>query len=138
MKWDGARYALKQIHHEPCEYYQFGDKLAAELGDYERLSALGVPLPRLLDVDREGELLLKELLPGETVYQLVLRGAVEPWHWAQVRALSQSLRGAGLNLGSASGRTAPRPAGPATYSPPCPSPAGAGRRIPFPGLLPGE
>lgn len=95
---DGARYALKQIHHEPCEYYQFGDKLAAELGDYERLSALGVPLPRLLDVDRAGELLLKELLPGETVYQLVLRGAVEPWHWAQVRALSQSLRGAGLNL----------------------------------------
>ena len=93
---DGAQYALKQIHHEPCEYYQFGDKLAAELGDYERLSALGVPLPRLLDVDREGELLLKELLPGETVYQLVLRGAVEPWHWAQVRALSQSLRGAGL------------------------------------------
>ena len=95
---DGARYALKQIHHEPCEYYQFGDKLAAELGDYERLSALGVPLPRLLDVDRAGELLLKELLPGETVYQLVLRGAVEPWHWAQVRALSQSLRGTGLNL----------------------------------------
>lgn len=96
---DGAgEYVLKQIHHEPCEYYQFGDKLAAELGDYERLSALGVPLPRLLDVDRAGELLLKELLPGETVYQLVLRGAVEPWHWERVRALSQSLRGAGLNL----------------------------------------
>jgi len=30
---DGAgEYVLKQIHHEPCEYYQFGDKLAAELG----------------------------------------------------------------------------------------------------------
>ena len=24
---------VKQIHHEPCDYYQFGDKLAAELGD---------------------------------------------------------------------------------------------------------
>ena len=51
---DGAQYALKRIHHEPCDYYQFGDKLAAELGDYERLSALGVPLPRLLDVAGPG------------------------------------------------------------------------------------
>ena len=39
---DGTqRYVLKQIHHEPCDYYQFGDKLAAELRDYERLRALG-------------------------------------------------------------------------------------------------
>ena len=60
----GAQYALKQLHHEPCDYYQFGDKLAAELRDYQRLAALGVSLPKLLDVDREEELLLKELLPG--------------------------------------------------------------------------
>ena len=24
------RYVLKQIHHEPCDYYQFGNKLEAE------------------------------------------------------------------------------------------------------------
>ena len=95
---DGVQYALKQIHHEPCDYYQFGDKLAAELGDYERLSALHIPIPELLEVDRTQERLLKELLPGETVYQLVLRGALEPWHLEQVRALSQALRDAGLNI----------------------------------------
>ena len=33
---DGGRVVLKQIHHEPCDYYQFGDKLAAELADYRR------------------------------------------------------------------------------------------------------
>ena len=38
---DGAKqYVLKQIHHEPCDYYQFGDKLAAELRDYERLRVM--------------------------------------------------------------------------------------------------
>lgn len=94
----GAQYALKQLHHEPCDYYQFGDKLAAELRDYQRLAALGVPLPKLLDVDREEELLLKELLPGETIYRLALRDGVEPWHWKQVRALSHLLREAGLNI----------------------------------------
>ena len=31
---DGTtQYVLKQIHHEPCEYYAFGDKLQAELAD---------------------------------------------------------------------------------------------------------
>lgn len=94
----GVRYALKQIHHEPCDYYQFGDKLAAELGDWERLSALEVPLPKLLDVDRAEERLLKELLPGETIYQLVLRNGLEPWHLEQARALSLALRAAGWNI----------------------------------------
>lgn len=39
---------VKQIHHEPCSYYQFGDKLQSELRDYRTLSALGIPMPRLL------------------------------------------------------------------------------------------
>ena len=30
----GEQVTVKQIHHEPCAYYQFGDKLAAELNDY--------------------------------------------------------------------------------------------------------
>ena len=28
-----AQYVLKQIHHEPCAYYTFGDKLRSELAD---------------------------------------------------------------------------------------------------------
>ena len=42
---DGERqFVLKQIHHEPCDYYQFGNKLEAELRDYARLQALGVKI----------------------------------------------------------------------------------------------
>ncbi len=33
----GVSYVLKQIHHEPCSYYHFGDKMEAEIRDYERL-----------------------------------------------------------------------------------------------------
>ena len=39
----GQQYVLKQIHHEPCAYYQFGDKLASEVRDYGRLKAVGIP-----------------------------------------------------------------------------------------------
>ena len=27
---DGNYYVLKQIHHEPCDYYTFGNKIEAE------------------------------------------------------------------------------------------------------------
>ena len=77
---DGAnQYVCKQIHHEPCDYYTFGDKLAAELGDYDRLSTLGLPLPRLLAVDREQERLLKEYIDGPTAADLVEQDAL-PTH----------------------------------------------------------
>ena len=74
---DGEReYVLKQIHHEPCEYYTFGDKLQSELRDYETLRALGIPLPQLLAVDKAQERLLKEYIAGPTVVRrFVPRGA---------------------------------------------------------------
>ncbi len=33
-------YVLKQIHHEPCSYYQFGNKIEAEINDYNTLSII--------------------------------------------------------------------------------------------------
>ena len=59
---DGAgEYVIKQIHHEPCDYYQFGDKLASERQDYARLVAAGAPVPKLLAVDEQQERHIKEL-----------------------------------------------------------------------------
>ena len=50
---DGLLFTLKQIHHEPCEYYNFGNKIEAELRDYERLSQIGLMLPKLIYCDKE-------------------------------------------------------------------------------------
>ena len=70
---DGKKeYVLKQIHHEPCSYYQFGDKLQSELDDYKRLLDIGIAMPKLLDYDRENERILKEYIKGETVFDMVL------------------------------------------------------------------
>ena len=71
-------YVLKQIHHEPCDYYQFGDKLASEKKDYMRLLAAGIRMPKLLDTDEEKERILKEYIKGPTVYELVLREQMRP------------------------------------------------------------
>ena len=56
-----AQYVLKHIHHEPCAYYTFGDKLRSELRDYETLRKLGIPMPRLLEVDTRQERIPEEM-----------------------------------------------------------------------------
>ena len=94
----GVPYTLKQIHHEPCDYYQFGDKLSSELGDYERLRAVGIPMPELYAVDHENERLLKEYIEGDTIYDLVLQDRMEERWEAQMRALCRPLYAAGLNI----------------------------------------
>ena len=39
---NGCQYVLKQIHHEPCNYYSFGNKIEAEINDYNRLLHIGI------------------------------------------------------------------------------------------------
>ena len=52
---DGRTVTLKQIHHEPCAYYQFVDKLTAALADYRRLSEIVIPKPAILEDDLRQE-----------------------------------------------------------------------------------
>ena len=83
---DGAReVVLKQIHHEPCDYYQFGDKIEAELNDYHRLQGIGIAMPRLLDVDIQEERIVKEYIEGKTVYDMVLNDELPPCCMEQVK-----------------------------------------------------
>ena len=96
---DGTtQYVLKQIHHEPCEYYTFGDKLQAELHDYETLRKLGIPMPRLLAVDAPQERILKEYIAGQMVAEFLKAGRMEPDWLKQVQAMCCLLYPAGLNI----------------------------------------
>ena len=71
---DGTqKYVLKQIHHEPCDYYRFGNKIEAELNDYNRLKKIGIKIPAMIDVDIKNERILKEFIDGDTIYELVLQ-----------------------------------------------------------------
>lgn len=92
------RYVLKQIHHEPCEYYQFGDKLQSELRDYQRLKAIGIPIPELLDADVEHERILKTYIDGPTVAELVEQGAMQPEYYDQICQMCRLLYPANINI----------------------------------------
>lgn len=96
---DGAQqYVLKQIHHEPCDYYQFGNKIEAEMNDYKRLSSIGIRMPKMLEVDVENERILKEYIEGETIYDLVLQDKMKPTYIKQVQEMCKLLYPANTNI----------------------------------------
>lgn len=96
---DGDRkFVLKQIHHEPCDYYQFGNKIEAEINDYHRLRAIGIPMPKMLDVDVSNERILKEYIDGDTIYELVLQDRMEQDYIEQMRKMCSILYPANTNI----------------------------------------
>ena len=95
---EGKQYVLKQIHHEPCDYYQFGDKLQSELRDYERLKTIGIPIPELFEADVENERLLKEYIDGPTIAQLVAENKMKQCYYDQLQAMCRLLYPANTNI----------------------------------------
>lgn len=96
---DGVnRYVLKQIHHEPCDYYQFGNKVEAEIRDYGRLKEVGIRMPAMQEVDVENERILKEFIDGDTIYELVMRDAVKCDYVEQLQEMCSALYAKQLNI----------------------------------------
>ncbi len=89
---------LKQIHHEPCDYYQFGNKIEAEIKDYHRLKNVGITIPEMLDADMDRERIIKEFIDGDTVYELVLEGRLPEICLEQVKKMCRLLYAADTNI----------------------------------------
>ncbi len=95
---DGQPVVIKQIHHEPCDYYSFGNKIEAELRDYERLQKACIRIPVMRAVDRDGERIVKDYIEGPTVMELVQNGVSVELYLPQVRDMAAKAMAAGLNI----------------------------------------
>lgn len=92
------QFVLKQIHHEPCDYYQFGDKIQSEINDYNRLKKIGIRMPELIDVDLQNERLLKEYINGDTIYDLVKSDKMKSEYLDQIKYMCSLLYPANTNI----------------------------------------
>ena len=91
------KYCLKQIHHEPCDYYNFGDKLKAEINDYDVLKNF-IPLPKLYDVDYENEIIVKEYIDGELVSDLIQNNKLDKSYMDIIIKYALICKENGLNI----------------------------------------
>lgn len=96
---DGVKkYVLKQIHHEPCDYYQFGNKVEAEINDYNRLKEIGIRIPVMVAVDIKRERILKEFIDGDTIYELILQDRMKSSYVDQLHGMCELLYAAHTNI----------------------------------------
>ena len=95
---DKEQYVVKQIHHEPCDYYKFGDKLQSEINDYKRLYNAGIKMPKMLDVDIDNERILKEYIEGNTIYQMVEEDKMKDEYILQVQNMCKILYPLNINI----------------------------------------
>ena len=93
-----GQFVLKAIHHEPCSYYTFGDKIQAELNDYDRLRKIGIRMPAMLEVDTDKERILKEYIEGDTIYKLVREDNMQEAYVEQIKAMCKLLYPANTNI----------------------------------------
>lgn len=91
-------FVIKQIHHEPCAYYTFGNKIQVEKHDYERLKSAGVTMPEMYDIDVANERILKEYIEGFTVFELVKNDVMHGEYIAQMREIAHKVYSSGLNI----------------------------------------
>ena len=92
------RYVVKQIHHEPCDYYQFGDKLQSEIDDYQKLMTIGIRLPKLLEVDAKNERIRKEYIEGDTIFEKIKRDEDVSEYLVQIKKMCERLYQADTNI----------------------------------------
>lgn len=72
---ENKNYVLKEIHEEPCAYYDFqNDKVEAEINAYKNLKKLNIKMPELIEWNIEKRYLIKEFIDGKTVAEKVAEG----------------------------------------------------------------
>ena len=95
---EGKQVVLKKIHHEPCDYYAFGNKIEAEMNDYRKLSEAGIRIPIMLSIDLNSEQIIKEYIEGPTVFEMVRDGLPVGQYVSQVCEMAEKAKKAELNI----------------------------------------
>ena len=95
---EGKEVVLKQIHHEPCDYYSFGNKIEAEMNDYRKLLEAGIRIPIMLSIDLNSERIIKEYIQGPTIFEMVRDGLPVEQFVPQVCEMAEKAKKAGLNI----------------------------------------
>ena len=98
VRYDNSFFVLKQIHHEPCSYYNFGNKIEAELNDYQTILKTGINIPKMIDVDKKEERIVKDYIEGPMISELVEEGKLDQAYIEQVLKMQEMCKAQGINI----------------------------------------
>lgn len=90
-------YVVKIIHHEPCSYYNFSNKIQSEYNDYHRLKDL-ILMPKMIDIDFQQEVIIKEYIEGETIFDKVANDKMKKEYLVQMNKMCEILYQNKINI----------------------------------------
>ena len=91
-------FVIKQIHHEPCSYYNFGNKIQSEYNDYQTLLNTNIRIPQMIDIDFDNERIVKEYIEGKTILELINEKEVINQYVFQVKTMQELCKNKGINI----------------------------------------
>ena len=97
-EFSGIQFVIKKIHHEPCDYYQFGNKIEAEHNDYLRLIKAGILVPKMVEIDFKEEIIVKQYIPGKTIFEMIRDDEDVSIYIEQVKEMAKLAKDVGLNI----------------------------------------
>ena len=91
-------FVIKQIHHEPCSYYNFGNKIQSEYNDYQTLLNTNIRIPQMIDIDFDNERIVKEYIEGKTILELINGKEAINQYVFQVKTMQELCKNKGINI----------------------------------------
>lgn len=91
-------FVIKQIHHEPCSYYNFGNKIQSEYNDYQTLLNTNIRIPQMIDIDFNNERIVKEYIEGKTILELINKKEAINQYVFQVKTMQELCINKGINI----------------------------------------
>lgn len=91
-------FVIKQIHHEPCSYYNFGNKIQSEYNDYQTLLNTNIRIPQMIDIDFDNERIVKEYIEGKTILELINEKEAINQYVFQVKTMQELCKNKGINI----------------------------------------
>lgn len=91
-------FVLKQIHHEPCDYYNFGNKIEAEQNDYNILKKAGIRVPNMISIDKKKEIVIKDYIDGNTIFELIKDKKSVDIYLDQIKEMASKAKLEGINI----------------------------------------
>ena len=91
-------FVIKQIHHEPCSYYNFGNKIQSEYNDYQTLLNTNIRIPQMIDIDFDNERIVKEYIEGKTILELINKKEAINQYVFQVKTMQELCKNKAINI----------------------------------------
>ena len=92
-------YVLKEMHDEPFAFYHFSKpKIELELDAYSILADQNIKIPKMIEYDTENAYIVKEYVKGETITELLCKGALNDSIILQILKWERDLKEKNINI----------------------------------------